>query len=393
MKQLFLPCILTTICFASGTTAIQAQSMGSSFRTPLFYDHRSCHLDVQAKELLKKHLQHMEETNSPEIELLPMMSGMALLLRDSERDQAISLFKKCLAIREKLGDKSSDEYKNELEGYAEAAFHSGDPQTAEDLLGKLIPLATEYDVKHKLKFDLVECYTDEKNYARAEHLMLATIKQNEAVAQCFSNELLGVAQWYTSQKRFDEAKPWFLKAIAKAKAENDLSGARKAELAMLKFFVKENKPADVTALLKKSPPQITLSENGGNFLLGGEGGISYGLGFGSSDDEELGKKNMRVEEEWIKQYRLALKKLNQKNYAHAETLFKEGSLKYKGAGEAVLFDLGLAKTYQETKNQQKLRDVISAMVKSYGNGNPLPIFRPRNGAVPTKQNSKESKPI
>ncbi len=260
MKHLFLPCILTTICFVSGTTAIQAQSMSVSFRTPFFYEKHSYQLDARARDLLKKHLQHLEESNAPETELLPMMSGMALLLRDSERDQAITLFKKCLAIREKLGDKSSDEYKNELEGYAEAALHNGDAQTAEELLGKLIPIATEYDVKHKLKFDLVECYTDEKNYARAEHLMLATIKQNEAVAQCFSNEILGVADWYSSQKRFDEAKPWYLKAIAKAKAENDAAGAKKAERAMNKFFIKENKPADVTALLKRTPPQIILTE-------------------------------------------------------------------------------------------------------------------------------------
>ncbi len=99
--------------------------------------------------------------------------------------------------------------------------------------------------------------------------MLATIKQNEAVAQCFSNEILGVADWYSSQKRFDEAKPWYLKAIAKAKAENDAAGAKKAERAMNKFFIKENKPADVTALLKRTPPQITLSDNGANFELGG----------------------------------------------------------------------------------------------------------------------------
>lgn len=393
MKQLFLPCILITICFTAGTTAIQAQSMGDSSRAPFFYDRRSYHLDARARELLKKHLQHMEETNAPETELLPMMSGMALLLRDSERDQAISLFKKCLAIREKLGDKSSDEYKNELEGYAEAAFHSGDPQTAEELLGKLIPLATEYDVKHKLKFDLVECYTDEKNYARAEHLMLATIKQNEAVAQCFSSEILGVADWYSSQKRFDEAKPWYLKAIAKAKLENDAAGSKKAERAMNKFFIKENKPADVTALLKRTPPQITLSDNGANFDLGGEGGIRYGLNFISGATKEVDGKTTPLDEEWVKQYRLALKKFNQKNYVHAETLFKDGSLKYRGAGEAVLFDVGLAKIYQETKNQQKLREVIAAMVKSYGNGNPPPTYRTLNGTGTTKQNSKESKPI
>ncbi len=79
-----------------------------------------------------------------------------------------------------------------------------------------------------------------------------------------------------------------------------------------------------------------------------------------------------------------IEEVQSKNYVHAETLFKDGSLKYKGAGEAVLFDVGLAKIYQETKNQQKLREVISAMVKSYGNGNPPPTYRSFNGSGTTK---------
>ncbi len=52
-----------------------------------------------------------------------------------------------------------------------------------------------------------------------------------------------------------------------------------------------------------------------------------------------------------------------------------------------------AKIYQETKNQQKLREVIAAMVKSYGNGNPPPTYRSLNGSDTSKTNSKESKPI
>ncbi len=57
----------------------------------------------------------------------------------------------------------------------------------------------------------------------------------------------------------------------------------------------------------------------------------------SSATKEVDGKTTSLDEEWVKQYRLALKKYNQKNYVHAETLFKDGSLKYKGAGEAVIF--------------------------------------------------------
>ncbi len=178
MKRLFLHSLLVAICFSCGTTPLLAQSQTGS----RFYEIDCASLDSQALELIKKHVLHMEEIHAPDTELLPMMSALAILLRNTpDRKQSIELFKKCLAIREKIGDRKSDEYKNELAGYAEAALKQGDPSTAEDMISKLIPLAAEYDVKHKLKFYLVECYTGEKNYARAEHLMLDTIKQNEAV--------------------------------------------------------------------------------------------------------------------------------------------------------------------------------------------------------------------
>jgi tetratricopeptide (TPR) repeat protein len=401
MKRLFLYPLLAAICFNAGNIPAPAQSYGERYRPPLFFDHHNPQLDAHALELIKKHVQHLEETKVPDSELLPVMSALALLLRDTpDRKQSIELFKKCLAIREKLGDHSSEEYKMEVAGYAEAAFNNDDPQTAEDLISKLIPLAPEYDLKHKLKFALVECYTDEKNYARAEHLLLDTIKQNEAVGQCFSNELLGVAEWYAAQKRFDEAKPWYLKAIAKAKAEGNPTAGKRMETAMSRFFVKDNKPADVTTLLKKSSPQIMLSESDVQLDLGAEGGVHYGMSFIPAARKDADGKVTPFEEEWMKQYRLALKKLNQKNYQHAEALFKDGSQKFKGTAEALVFDIGLAKIYMESKNQPKLREVLTTLVKTQGNGIGPPQFKSVNtpgaagpGKAKAKETAKESKPI
>lgn len=397
MKRLFLYPLLAAICFSSGIPA-QAQSYGERYRPAFFFERHNPQLDAQALELIKKHLQHLEETKASESELLPVMSALALLLRDtSEKKQSIELFKKCLAIREKLGDHSSDEYKMEVAGYAEAAFNNDDPQTAEDLFSKLIPLAPEYDVKHKLKFALVECYTDEKNYARAEHLLLDTIKQNEAVGQCFSNELLGVAEWYAAQKRFDEAKPWYMKAIAKSKQEGDKEGVKKAERALSKFFIKENRPTDVAALLKKSPPQISLSDNSAQFDLGGEGGIHYSQTFiaGAAKGAD-GKITPSSLDDCIKEYREALKHLNQKHYLQAEFQFKSAVQKYKARSEELIFSIALAKTYQDMKEQQKFRDAVVALVKSQENGGPT-TFRPINSAPPAppkdKKSSKVSKPI
>ncbi len=398
MKRLFLYPLLAAICFNAPGIPAQAQSYGERYRPQLFYDHHNAQLDSQALELLKKHLQHLEETNSPDSELLPVMSALALLLRDTpDRKQSIELFKKCLAIREKLGDHSSEEYKTEVAGYAEAAFNNDDPQTAEDLISKLIPLAPEYDVKHKLKFALVECYTDQKNYARAEHLLINTIKQNEAVGQCFSTELLGVAEWYAEQKRFDEAKPWYLKAIAKSKQEGDTAGVKKAERALSKFFIKENRPTDVAALLKKSPPQIALSDNSAQFDLGGDGGVHYGQSFipGAARAAD-GKISTLAVDEWMKEYREALKHLNQKHYLQAEFQFKSGVQKYKARAEELIFSIGLAKTYQDMKEQQKFRDAVVALVKSQENGGPT-TFRPINSgsSAPPKDKkpSKEPKPM
>ncbi|MCC7527727.1 MAG: tetratricopeptide repeat protein [Candidatus Melainabacteria bacterium] len=397
MKRLFLYPLLAAICLNSPGIPGQAQSYGERYRPQLFYDRHNAQLDSQALELLKKHLQHLEETNSPDSELLPVMSALALLLRDTpDRKQSIELFKKCLSIREKLGDHSSEEYKAELAGYAEAAFNNDDPQTAEDLISKLIPLAPEYDVKHKLKFALVECYTDQKNYARAEHLLINTIKQNEAVGQCFSSELLGAAEWYAEQKRFDEAKPWYLKAIAKAKQEGDTTGVKKAERALSKFFIKENRPSDVAALLKKSPPRISINDNSAHIELGGDGGVSFGVGFlpdGAIGPE--GKAATPIVADWMKEYREALKHLNQKHYLQAEFKFKSGVQKYKTRPEELIFSIGLAKTYQDMKEQQKFRDAVVALVKSQENGGPT-TFRPINpdpSAPKDKKPSKESKPL
>lgn len=398
MKRLFLYPLLAAICFNSPGIPGQAQSYGERYRPQLFYDHHNAQLDSQALELLKKHLQHLEETKSPESEVLPVMSALALLLRDTpDRKQSIELFKKCLNIREKLGDHSSEEYKMEVAGYAEAALNNDDPQTAEELISKLIPLAPEYDVKHKLKFALVECYTDQKNYARAEHLLINTIKQNEAVGQCFSTELLGAAEWYAEQKRFDEAKPWYLKAIAKSKQEGDTAGVKKAERALSKFFIKENRPTDVVALLKKSPPQIALSDNSAQFDLGGDSGVHYGQSLtpGTARAAE-GKPLPLPVDEWMKEYREALKHLNQKHYLQAEFQFKSGVQKYKARAEELIFSIGLAKTYQDMKEQQKFRDAVVALVKSQENGGPT-TFRPINSgsAAPPKDKkpSKEPKPM
>jgi len=391
MQRVFARAVIAAIFSGSISGAIAAPLKGYTPRIPLFYERHSDNLDVEGVELLTKHLKSLEEKNTPEAELLPVMSGLALLIRQTDKDKAIELFKKSLAIREKLNDKNSEDYRNDLEGYIEAAMGTGDARTADELLNKLIPLATEYDAKHKLKFDLVECYTDQENYPRAEDLMLSTIKQNEAVGQCFAKEMLGAAEWYARQKRFNEAKPWFLRAISKAKAENDPSGAKRIETAMYKYFVRETKPADVAALLKKSAPQIVLSDTSASLQLGSEGGISYGLNVSPAKLED-GKPV--PEEEWVKRYRLALTKFRQKNYSHAEALFKDGCAKFKGNKEAVAFDVGLAKLYQETKNTQKLNETLASMVKNYGNGSPPPSFRVLSGGDATpKPNTQTTKPL
>ncbi|MBA3859629.1 MAG: hypothetical protein C0507_22205 [Cyanobacteria bacterium PR.3.49] len=389
MKRWAVHVMTVAFSLQVGTLACQAETAADkldTFRMSMFHEPYPTRLDLQALDLLKKHEKHMEESNAPESELLPVMSALALLLRTSDRETAVPLFKKCLAIREKLGDKSSDDYKNELQGYAEAAYCAGDLQTAEEMLEKLIPLATEYDVKHKLKFDLVECYTRHDNISRAEHLMLATLKQNDSVGQCFSSEMLGAADWYANQQRFDEAKSWYLKAIAKAKTENDSAALRKAESSMKRYFVKETKPADVMALLKQTSPKIRLNENNYQLDLGDDNGVHYGMNFAT--DTKDGKPN---EEDWLKQYKMAVQKLNQRNYAHAETLFRDGSNKYRGTAEAVAFDVGLAKLYQEMNNQPKLRETLAMLVKNGGNGNGPPVFKTVKSTLQASGNDAKAK--
>lgn len=389
---------VTTVAFSLqiGTLACQSQSTldkvdkSDTFRMSMFHEPYPTRLDLQALDLLKKHEKRLEETNAPESELLPVISALALLLRTTDRDTAVPLFKKCLAIREKLGDKTSDDYKSELQGYAEAAYCAGDLQTAEEMLERLIPLATEYDVKHKLKFDLVECYTKHDNISRAEHLMLATLKQNESLGQCFSSEMLGAADWYAGQQRFDEAKSWYLKSIAKAKMENDSAALRKAESSMKRYFVKETKPADVLALLKQSAPRIRVADNSYQLDLGEESGIHYSTTFTPDARDDKGKP-AAPEEDWLKQYKMAVQKLGQKNYAHAETLLKDGSLKYRGTAEGVGFDVGLAKLYQETNNQPKLRETLANLVKNQGNGNGPPSFRTVNNTLKAGDGSAKAK--
>ncbi|HIN65407.1 MAG TPA: hypothetical protein EYM95_12250, partial [Candidatus Obscuribacterales bacterium] len=166
MKRLLLHSLLAAICFNTATTVTLAQSFAPQ-RPSIFYEERELQLDKQAVDMLKKHLAHLEETHAAERDMLPVISALALLLRNTpERQQSIEYFKKVMAIRETLGDHSSEEYKNELAGYAEAAYQAGNYSTTEELLTKLIPLATEYDVKHKLKFDLIECYTKQNNISR-----------------------------------------------------------------------------------------------------------------------------------------------------------------------------------------------------------------------------------
>lgn len=391
MKRLAVHALTVAFSLQVGTLASQAETAtdkSDTFRMSMFHEPYPTRLDLQALELLKKHEKRMEETNAPESELLPVMSALALLLRTTDRDTSVPLFKKCLAIREKLGDKTSDDYKSELLGYAEAAYSAGDLTTAEEMLEKLIPLATEYDVKHKLKFDLVECYTRHDNISRAEHLMLGTLKQNDSVGQCFSSEMLGAADWYANQQRFDEAKSWYLKAIAKARTENDSAALKKAESSMKRYFVKDTKPADVLALLKQSSPKIRVSDNNYQLDLGDDSGIHYGTSLLSD-----GKDGKVTEEDWLKQYKMAVQKLNQRNYAHAETLFRDGSTKYRGTGEAVAFDVGLAKLYQETNNQPKLRETLAALVKNQGNGNGPPVFKTIKSPLQASGNDTKAKPV
>ncbi len=106
-----------------------------------------------------------------------------------------------------------------------------------------------------------------------------------------------------------------------------------------------------------------------------------------------GKAQPDTVEEWMKEYREALKQLKQKHYLQAEFQFKSGTQKYKSHAEEVMFAIGLAKTYQEMKDQQKLRDAIAAMVKSQENGIGLPTYRPANQPPTMKKTAKESKPI
>lgn len=387
-NRLLVHVLSGAICFTSGNTAALAQV--NAVTAPIFYEKHDTDLDAHALDMLKKHLQRLEETHAPDAEVLPVMSALALLLRGTpERKQAIELFKKCLQLREKLGDHLSEDYKADLSGYAEAAFYAGDPLTAEDLILKLIPLSAEYDVKHKLKFDLVECYTSEKNLPRAEHLMLETLKQNESVGQCFSSELLGAGEWYASQQRFDEARPWYLKALVRAKTETDSGAVKKAERALSKFFVKENKPTDVAALLKKSPPQIALNDNAAKFDLGGDGGLHYGFNYAVSPTGDDSKSSTPESlSDWMKEYREALRHLNLKHFQQAEFQFKTGAEKYKKRAEEMMFTIGLAKTYQEMKDQNKLRDTIAALAKSQENLGP-PTLRPiKEAQAPKTDNSK-----
>ncbi len=402
-NRLLLHIFLGAICFNSGNIAAQAQTQQNAAGASIFYEKHDTDLDTHALDMLKKHLQRLEETHAPDSEILPVMSAMAILLRGTpDRKHSIELFKKCLEIREKLGDQTSDDYKADLSGYAEAAFYAGDPLTAEDMILKLIPLSAEYDVKHRLKFNLVDCYTSEKNLPRAEHLMLETLKQNDSVGQCFSSELLGAGEWYAIQQRFDEAKSWYLKALARAKTETDKSAVKQAERALSKFFVKDSKPTDVTALLKKSPPQISLGESSAKFDLGGEGGLHYGCNYSaataaSTDGKADAPDNLNNVADWMKEYREALKHLNQKHYQQAEFQFKTGVEKYRQQAEEMIFTIGLAKTYQEMKDQTKLRDTIATLAKSQENVGP-PALRPiaavsktTTSKVETSKSKKTSK--
>lgn len=356
MKRLLMPFLLAAICFNTATTVTVAQSIAPQ-RPSLFYEEKELQLDKQAVDMLKKHLQHLEETHASDRDLLPMASALALLLRNTpDRQQSIELFKKVMTIRETLGDHSSEEYKNELAGYAEAAYQAGNYQTAEELLTKLIPLATEYDAKHKLKFDLVECYTKQNNISRAEHLLRETLQQNESVGQCFSAELLGAGEWYAMQQRYDEARPWYMKALAKAKSEGSTAEMKKAERALSKFFVKEQVATDLGSLWKKSPPQISLTDGGAKLEVGGPGGIVCTCGW---TDKDANNPDL-----WVKDYREACKQLRSKHYLQAEFQFKNGAQKYTGSTENTAFSLGLAKTYQEMKNESKLREIVAMLVKN-----------------------------
>ncbi len=379
MKRLLLHSLLAAICFNTATTVSMGQSIAPQ-RPSIFYEEKELQLDKQAIDMLKKHLQHLDETHASDRDLLPMLSALALLLRNTtDRQQSMDLFKRVMAIRESLGDHSSDEYKNELAGYAEAAYQAGNYQVTEELLTKLIPLATEYDVKHKLKFDLVECYTKQDNLSRAEHLLRETLKQNESVGQCFSSELLGAGEWFAMQQRYDEAKAWYLKAIAKARSEGSTAEMRKAERALSKFFVKEQITTDMNALWKKSPPQINLTDGGGKLELGGSGGVACSCGWNDKDPNNP--------EQWVKDYREACKQLRLKHYLQAEFQFKAGAQKYSGTTENTAFNLGLAKTYQDMKNENKLREVVAVLVKAQDAG-ALPSLRPLKEAAASKSKAK-----
>ena len=168
-----------------------------------------------------------------------------------------------------------------------------------------------------------------------------------------------------------------------------MTGAKKAERALSKFFVKESRPTDVAALLKKTPPQISLSENNAQFDLGGESGLHYGSNYipGAAKGPD-GKPGTAIVEDWMKDYREALRHLNQKHYLQAEFQFKSGVQKYKTHDEGVIFSIGLAKTYQEMKEQTKLRDVIAALVKSQENVGP-PTLRPINAVSPVPAKDKK----
>lgn len=382
MKRLLLHSLLAAICFNTATTVTLAQSFAPQ-RPSIFYEEKELQLDKQAVDMLKKHLAHLEETHAAERDMLPVISALALLLRNTpERQQSVEYFKKVMAIRETLGDHSSEEYKNELAGYAEAAYQAGNYSTTEELLTKLIPLATEYDVKHKLKFDLIECYTKQNNISRAEHLLKETLKQNESVGQCFSSELLGAGEWFAMQQRYDEAKPWYLKAIARAKSEGSTSEMKKAERALSKFFVKEQLATDLNSLWKKSPPQISVTDGGAKLEVGGPGGIACGCGWNDKDGNNP--------DQWVKDYREACKQLRAKHYLQAEFQFRSGTQKYTGATENTAFSIGLAKTYQEMKNDSKLREVVATLVKSQ-DSTALPSLRPIKEASASKAAPKTAK--
>ncbi|HNB22698.1 MAG TPA: hypothetical protein PKZ32_09780, partial [Candidatus Melainabacteria bacterium] len=92
-------------------------------------------------------------------------------------------------------------------------------------------------------------------------------------------------------------------------------------------------------------------------------------------------------EQWVKDYREACKQLRLKHYLQAEFQFKAGAQKYSGTTENTAFNLGLAKTYQDMKNENKLREVVAVLVKAQDAG-ALPSLRPLKEAAASKSKAK-----